>query len=225
MTSAERRARIAICDRAPSYRRGLGAALTAGGYTIEESDDLRAEDPIPDVDAVLFTVRSADDWRVLREVVAANRDVKLIALLADATPDRHAEALRCGAHGAVAWEARPETILAVVGTTLDGMVLLPMSIAQAIAVSGPPLREPGWINAEEIEWLKLLARGVTVQQLAGKVGYSERALYRVLQGLYERMKVSNRTEAILQASRWGLLEDRSSSPEERVSKPLPDAGS
>lgn len=52
-----------------------------------------------------------------------------------------------------------------------------------------------------------MAKGVTIQELAKKVGYSERALYRLLHGLYGRMRVSNRTEAILQASRWGLLDE------------------
>ncbi|MEA2589098.1 MAG: hypothetical protein QOH66_2025, partial [Actinomycetota bacterium] len=42
--------------------------------------------------------------------------------------------------------------------------------------------------------------------LAEKVGYSERALYRLLHALYGRLGVSNRTEAILQASRRGLLD-------------------
>jgi DNA-binding CsgD family transcriptional regulator len=58
-----------------------------------------------------------------------------------------------------------------------------------------------------VDWLRLLAQGVNVQELARKVGYSERALYRLLHGLYGRMRVSNRTEAILQATRWGLLEE------------------
>jgi DNA-binding NarL/FixJ family response regulator len=49
-------------------------------------------------------------------------------------------------------------------------------------------------------------RGGTVQDLAGQAGYSERALYRLLHALYSRMGVSNRTEAILQASRRGLLD-------------------
>jgi DNA-binding CsgD family transcriptional regulator len=52
-----------------------------------------------------------------------------------------------------------------------------------------------------------MAKGATIQQVAATVGYSERALYRLLHGLYGRMRVSNRTEAILQASRWGLLEE------------------
>lgn len=202
----ERQIRIAICDPASSYRRGLGAALAGAGFVLEESD----EGPggvLMDVDAALFTVRSASDWQVLREILAVNATLTLVALLVDPSPDRHAEALRSGAHAAVPWEAAPEDIVEVVRAALDGKTLLATPVARAIAGSGPALFDPGWITDDEIAWLRLLAGGATVQQLAEKVGYSERALYRMLHGLYGRMRVANRTEAILQASRWGLLDE------------------
>lgn len=195
--------RVAVCDSASSYRRGLGAVFAAAGYAVQEVDDVRAQD----VDAVVYTIRSASDWQVLREVASGNPDVKLVALLVDPTPDRHAEALRQGAHAAVAWEAAPESICSVVAAALAGTTLLPTSVARAIAGSAPAPYDPEWITEDEIGWLRLLAGGATVQQLADKIGYSERALYRLLHGLYGRMRVSNRTEAILQASRWGLLDD------------------
>jgi len=198
--------RVAVCDRASSYRRGLGAVFTAAGYLVEDVDNLRDE-AVADVHAVLFTIRSASDWQGVREILTVNPEVKVIALLVDPTPDRHAEALRQGAHGAVAWEAAPETICSVLSAALAGDTLLPTTVARAIAGTAPALYDPEWITEDEIGWLRLLAAGATVQQLAEKIGYSERALYRMLHGLYGRMRVSSRTEAILQASRWGLLDE------------------
>ncbi len=199
--------RIAIFDEASSYRRGLGSAFAAAGYVVVEQSHAGDQNASGEVDALLLTVRSAGDWQVLRELLIITPRPKVIALLVDATPDRHAEALRSGAHGVVAWEAAPEAILSVVAAALGGHTLLPTGVAQAMAASGPALYDPEWITEDEISWLKLLAGGATIQQLAEKVGYSERALYRMLHGLYGRMRVSNRTEAILQASRWGLLDD------------------
>ena len=198
---------IAVCDRASSYRRGLGATLEAAGYVVLDVDDVRSRADVNGVDLLLFTVRSAGDWQVIRDVLTVNPGMKLVALLVEATAELHAEAIRCGAHAAVAWEATPETIRAVVAAAVEGRTLLPTEIAQSIAASGPALYDPEWITAEEISWLKTLAAGATMEQLAEKVGYSERALYRMLHGLYHRMRVSNRTEALLQASRWGLLDD------------------
>lgn len=199
--------RIAVCDPARSYRRGLSAALADAGFLAQDADEVRVHAVLTDVDALLLTIRSANDWQALREILTVNPEVKVIALLVDPTPDRHAEALRSGAHAATDWEAAPEAIVDVVRAALDGKTLLCTSVAQAIAGSGPALYDPEWVTEDEIGWLRLLAGGATVQQLAEKIGYSERALYRMLHGLYGRMRVSSRTEAILQASRWGLLDD------------------
>lgn len=198
--------RVAICDEAISYRRGLGTILDAAGYIVEDIDEVRAQPLLSGVSAVLFTVRSASDWEALPEMVTVNPNAKLLVLLVDATADRHAEALRAGAHAVVAWEGTPEMILAVMRAALEGSTLLPTTVAHAIAASGPAPYDPEWITADEVGWLKLLAGGATVQQVAQKAGYSERALYRMLHGLYGRMRVSNRMEAVLQASRWGLLD-------------------
>ncbi|MDQ3641282.1 MAG: hypothetical protein M3450_07420 [Actinomycetota bacterium] len=59
---------------------------------------------------------------------------------------------------------------------------------------------------EEVGWLQTLARGATVARLAGEVGYSEREMFRILSNLYQRMGVVSRTEALVQAAQWGLLE-------------------
>jgi len=201
----EKAAHVAVGDPAGSYRRGLGAALSSAGFVVDEPDDLQEWVAGPQADAVLFTVRSANDWADLRDLLRLNLGVKGVALLVDPTADRHAESLRLGAHAAVAWDAAPERIASAVRCALEGDTLLPTEVAREIAVSGPPLHDPDWITAEETDWLRFLASGATVQQLAEKIGYSERALYRVLHGLYGRMRVSNRTEAILQASRWGLI--------------------
>ena len=198
--------RVAVCDGASPYRRGLGAALVAAGYSVDEVD-VGADPAASEVDAVLLTVRTAADWEVIRGLSTASPSPTLVALLVDATPERHAEALMSGAHGVAAWEATPEAIVTVLDHALDGRTLLPTPVAQAMAASGPARYDPDWITEDEVRWLRILASGATVHQLAEEVGYSERALYRMLHGLYGRMRVSNRTEAILQASRWGLLDE------------------
>lgn len=196
---------IAVCDRAASYRRGLGAELETAGYVVADVEDPRVQPLVTGVDVVLLTVRTPEDWRTLRDV-AANGAVRLVALLVDATPERQAEALRSGAHGVVGWEAAPETIIAVVSAAAADLTLLPAPVAQAIARAGAPLYEPDLLSPEEIDWLRLLSQGLNVQQLAEKAGYSERALYRLLQRVYVKMRVASRAEAIIQARRWGLLD-------------------
>jgi DNA-binding CsgD family transcriptional regulator len=51
--------------------------------------------------------------------------------------------------------------------------------------------------------LQQLAGGITVAQLAHRAGYSERAMYRLLRGLYIKLDVKTRTEALMLARARG----------------------
>ena len=68
-----------------------------------------------------------------------------------------------------------------------------------------PHDETNPLTPRELEWLKALSQGKTVTQLAENVGYSERAMYRLLRTMYRSVHVANRTEAVLKASRAGWL--------------------
>jgi DNA-binding NarL/FixJ family response regulator len=62
------------------------------------------------------------------------------------------------------------------------------------------------VTGEDVDWLLALSRGQTVVELADDVGYSERSMFRKLHELYERLGVTNRSAALLEAQRLGLLE-------------------
>jgi len=198
---------VAVIDPAASYRLGLTSVLGKAGFVpLEEDGDLPTWLAAPGCKAILVTVRSANDWEPVRRISGSD-DAIVVALLVDPTPDRHAEALRAGATAAIAWDSSPDGIVDVVTAAVRGYTMLPAPVARAIAMGEPLNPDPDWVSPQEVEWLRMLAAGVTIQELAAKAGYSERAFYRVLHGLYGRMRVASRTEAILQASRWGLLED------------------
>jgi DNA-binding CsgD family transcriptional regulator len=61
------------------------------------------------------------------------------------------------------------------------------------------------MSKRDVEWLRALSQGITVSQLAETMGYSERAMYRLLRDLYQRMDVKTRTEAVLKASQSGWI--------------------
>ena len=54
-----------------------------------------------------------------------------------------------------------------------------------------------------VYWSSVFALPAT--SLARTAGYSQREMYRVLAALYSRLGASTRTEALLRADRWGLL--------------------
>lgn len=81
---------------------------------------------------------------------------------------------------------------------------MPFPVAAALATVAPvPSRNP--LSAEQVAWLRQLASGATVAQLAERAGYSERAMYRLLQALYRELGVRSRNQAIMQAQQKGWL--------------------
>jgi DNA-binding NarL/FixJ family response regulator len=70
--------------------------------------------------------------------------------------------------------------------------------------AAPP--HPQRLSGRQVSWLRTLAAGATVTRLADLEGYSERAMYRMLQRLYVQMGVRTRTEALMRAQALGLLD-------------------
>jgi DNA-binding CsgD family transcriptional regulator len=60
-------------------------------------------------------------------------------------------------------------------------------------------------SIEQLSWLRELSNGATVAQLAEHVGYSERAMFRLINSLYRQMGVHNRLQAIRHAQEAGWL--------------------
>ena len=115
------------------------------------------------------------------------------------------DALRAGATGAFATDAELDQIVRVVRSAAAGQTLLPLRVARALGRgrSGPPPR----LERTERQYLRRLADGGTVAGLARASGWSEREMYRLLSALYVRLGATNRTEALLLAERWGLLDE------------------
>jgi DNA-binding NarL/FixJ family response regulator len=131
--------------------------------------------------------------------------VSAVHVVERVTAEAYADALQVGATGVVAMDAEFEQVLAVVRAAAGGLTLLPRRVAKALCrTQAGPVPE---LLPRERAWLRHLADSGTVGSLAGQSGYSEREMYRLLGSLYSRLGASNRTEALLLAERWGLLQE------------------
>jgi DNA-binding NarL/FixJ family response regulator len=198
--------RIAVSDPLPVFRHGLKAVLGSTVFDPEAPSDLVAWSRDEQPRLVFLTLQSAQDWSLLVELQKAATAVTVVAVLTDISTPTWVRAILSGAAAAVPRDAPPETIRRVFEAVMSGESLLPFDVVRALA-SG---REPAAVNRErleprEIEWLRGLATGATVAQLAERAGYSERAMFRLLRDLYSRMRVKNRTEALMRANERGWI--------------------
>lgn len=192
-----------MLDRAPAYRRGLELALSEAGYRVERPTDVGRWAKASGTRALIATCRSATEARRLALTRARGTDAVAVALLGEESPGAYREVLETGVEAAVVRDASLDRIVEVVSAALERRTVLPTEVARTLARGG---QDDESVEEEQAAWLRALARGATVEELAESVGYSERAMYRQLRSLYERLGATNRTEALLQALRRGLID-------------------
>jgi DNA-binding NarL/FixJ family response regulator len=205
------RVRVAVWDPLPLYRRGVMATLRDLGLHVdgpEEPEDVVAWSTGNEKHVALITVHSSKSdqgWNAIARMKSLEPQPIVLALLADATLDSYVRAIATGATSAVARNAAPELLRQVFLEAVQGRSLLPTEIVSALVSQLRPMSIPDRPSDEQIEWLKYLSRGVSIAELAQTIGYSERAMYRLLKGLYTTIGARNRTEALIRASQNGWI--------------------
>ncbi|HEX2049523.1 MAG TPA: response regulator transcription factor [Actinomycetota bacterium] len=196
---------IAVSAPAPMFRKGLVAALGELGFAAEEPDDLLQWASTHRHGVVVISLSTIEDLSLVSSLRRLRNGLVIAALLPDARPADYRAALQAGASAPVARDAPVEEIVAVIRQALDRRTLLPAEVARRIVSEADVAPEATRLRDEEIDWLRAMAGGLTIEQLADEAGYSRRTMFRILRDLYRRMGATSRTEALLQATRWGLL--------------------
>jgi DNA-binding NarL/FixJ family response regulator len=188
---------VTVIDHCPVYRHGLVRALEEAGYSVDGA----APSSEVSSDLTVAVVRSDEDRRRLASIDA---EPLVVAVLEDESPQGYAEALAAGASVVVAEDAPVTQVVEALEAAIAGRAVLPIPVVRQLARGAERCRPP--LSEEEIAWLRKLAHGVPVSQLAEESFHSERDMYRILGRLYARIGVAGRAEAIVAATRWGFVD-------------------
>lgn len=198
--------RVAIFDPLPAYRAGLAAALHRANFLPEETVD----DPMlwasknEGLRGALVTVDHQCDLALIEKLRLGSSEIIIVAMSSDPGSEEACEAINLGCHGIVDRHAHPDVApLALRAALLDHSVLPLRTLGDV--TRGLSAVRPTSLKPWQIEWLRALARGSTVHELAGEVGYSPREMYRKLGEVYRLLGADRRTAALLIAVRQGLL--------------------
>lgn len=197
--------RIAVSDPLPAYRRGLLVTLSEAGFDPEAPTDLLDWVRQEPRTVVLLTLETAADWSLLAQLRQERTDVVVIAVLSDASLTAYVRAVAAGAVTVLPRDAAVDLVKHIFDEALRGFSVLPVDVVQALAARYQTVGDGPELDSKELGWLRELADGATVAQVAERSGYSERAMFRLLRGLYRRLEVKNRTEALMVAQRRGWL--------------------
>jgi DNA-binding NarL/FixJ family response regulator len=196
---------IAVSDPLPLYRQGVLATLGSAGFGVETPEDLIdwvGQEPRT---VVMLTLETRADWAMLERLQRVSPEVVVVAVLPDASVPYYVRAIVAGAVAVVPRDAAPATVLRVFEDALQGVSALPQNVVAALAAPHERSEHVPEPSDAELAWLRGLADGSTVAQLAERNGYSERAMFRMLRELYRKLEVKNRTEALMLAQRRGWL--------------------
>ncbi|MBM2623387.1 response regulator transcription factor [Actinoplanes sp. LDG1-06] len=193
---------IAVMDPLPMFAEGVVHALATAHMAAEAPADLLGWANSRESAVVVMTVAAPHHWEPIHRLVAGGH--RVVVLLDDENGPLGAHAVRAGARAVLSRAATGGTLLRTIEAVLDGQVLMPVAVAAGIAAATTGAAG-GTLTTDQVSWLEALAAGGTVAQLAERVGYSERAMFRLLQDVYRRMGAANRLQAIMKAQQQGLL--------------------
>lgn len=196
--------RIAVVDPLPMFRQGTAAVLAAAGHVVETPGDIVGWLRGPGPSLVLLSVVGERDWDLLAKLAGSSAAHLVIALLDDESAVPGIKAVRAGARSVLPRNVDAVTLKVAVEATIKGRAVLPSGAVVALAAGADKTGGPV-PSAHQLVWLRQLAAGTTVAQLAQQAGYSERAMFRMLQALYRQLGTPNRIEAILLAQSRGWL--------------------
>jgi DNA-binding NarL/FixJ family response regulator len=187
------------------FRKGVVAVLSAAGYAADDPEDVVMWADQPSTAVVVLTLGADQGWQLLSQLQEQS-GTAVVALVDDVDAVTAARALRAGARSVLSRQVTAAVLCRTIEAILDGHAVLPLEAAAVLAAGeGTGDRGEAMPSEEQRTWLRRLASGTTVARLAGDAGYSERAMYRLLQTLYEQMGVDGRMQAIIHAQTRGWL--------------------
>jgi NarL family two-component system response regulator LiaR len=149
-----------------------------------------------------------DGVETTRRVLERDPSVKVIALTASMDEDRMMAVLRAGATGYIRKDAEPETLLAAVRAVAQGKTYIDPSVSRQM-LQAP--NTPDDLTPREVEVLRHLALGRANKEIAQALSIGEETVKSHVGNVLGKLQVENRSQAIVQALKRGLvkLEDLS----------------
>ena len=178
-----------------------------------------------DVDIVLMDMNmpETDGVSAIQQVLGKRVDLKILALTGYDDPDLIYRAMRAGSRGYILKTMVTSQLIAAIEEVAAGKVFLPPSLAtkffdefhdKAAKTARPdPAKKAliSYLTNREKEVLKLLTEGVTYKGVADKLVISETTVKTHVNNIFQKLQVNDRTQAVLYAIKYGLVEPGGSS--------------
>lgn len=157
----------------------------------------------PDVVLMDLAMPELTGIEATRQIAAANGEVRIVVLTASSDRARVLDALDAGAAGYLLKDAEPAEIFEGIRAAARGEAPLAPKAASAVLEERSGQRTAD-LSDRESEVLGLVAEGLPNKLIARRLEISEKTVKAHLTRVFERIGVSDRTQAALWAREHGL---------------------
>lgn len=217
--------RILVADDHTVIREGLAAIIATQPdlqLVGEASDGVEAVQKAaalrPDVILMDLMMPRKDGLTAIRDIKRANPEAHILVLTSFADDEKVFPAIKAGALGYLLKDTSRDQLFQAIRDVARGQASLHPQIALKVMheLSQPsdlPLTvDP--LTDRELETLRLIARGLTNQEIGEVLCIHERTVTKYVSGILSKLHLANRTQAALYALRQGLASLDDDTPSE-----------
>jgi two-component system response regulator DegU len=208
--------RLLIADDHRMLREGLMHSLADEGLDVigEAADGDEAIERAlalePDVVLMDVTMPERTGIEATQAIRQANPAIKVIMLTMHADADVLAAAVRAGASGYLLKDCSIEEIAHAIHTTAAGETLMSSNVAASMLgelrrLNDDEATDERVISQREEEVLQLIADGCSTPEVAERLYISQKTVKNHLASIYQKLEARDRTQAVLQAVRMGIV--------------------
>jgi NarL family two-component system response regulator LiaR len=209
--------RVLIAEDHPIVREGLRTLIASepGMALVGEAADgieavAKARALRPDVILMDLMMPRMSGLEAIGEIKAVQPEVSILVLTSFAEEDKVFPAIRAGALGYLLKDSSPEQLLKAIRDVHRGEPSLHPTIALKMIreLDHPASQErtESPLTEREIQVLKLVAQGLTNQEIADRLIISEWTVRTHVRNILGKLHLANRTQATLYALREGLAQ-------------------
>ncbi len=209
--------RVLLADDHRMLREGLRRSLTEEGFDVvgeadngEQAVRLVAELE-PDIVLMDVSMPEMDGVEATRLIRESDSPSRVLMLTMHADKEVLAEAIRAGASGYLVKDCSTEEITDALRMAANGDTALSPHLAATMLdevrrLEAPdPADDEQLITKREEEVLQRIADGCSTSEVASQLFISQKTVKNHLASIYQKLDARDRTQAVLQAVRMGIV--------------------
>ncbi|MBX3283974.1 MAG: response regulator transcription factor [Actinobacteria bacterium] len=208
--------RLLLADDHRMLRESLRRTLTEEGFdVVDEASDgdeavRLATDLRPDVVLMDVTMPDVGGIEATRRLQASNPEIRVVMLTMHADESVVSDALRAGAVGYLVKDCSTDEIAGAIRVAAGDEALSPelagAMLDEVRRIDPEPAEESDQVvTKREVEVLQLIADGCSTPEVAEQLFISQKTVKNHLASIYHKLDARDRTQAVLQAVRMGIV--------------------